>query len=89
MLTRYRPHANAWAVLSPQGTPLRGLLSTALHGLSRRLDRLALRLCAAAAEPAEISHAPLVEFHAEAGAPDGALYIDGLLVGHLSGVLRL
>jgi len=27
--------------------------------------------------------APVVEFHAEAGAPEGALYVDGELIGHL------
>jgi hypothetical protein len=31
---------------------------------------------------------PLVEFHAEAGAPEGALYVDGHYVGSL-GVTRL
>jgi hypothetical protein len=29
------------------------------------------------------------EFHAEAGAPEGALYVDGQLIGHLQGVPRL
>jgi hypothetical protein len=32
---------------------------------------------------------PRFEFHAEAGAPEGALYVDGHLVGWLSGVRRL
>lgn len=32
---------------------------------------------------------PVLEFHAEAGAPEGALYVDGRLVGHLEGVSRL
>ncbi|MFD2450341.1 hypothetical protein [Ideonella paludis] len=31
---------------------------------------------------------PLWEFHAEAGAPEGALYVNGELVGHV-GVKRL
>jgi hypothetical protein len=30
-----------------------------------------------------------LEFHAEAGAPEGALYLDGKLVGWLPGVRRL
>lgn len=30
-----------------------------------------------------------LEFYAEAGAPEGALYVDGQLVGHLPGVTRL
>ena len=32
---------------------------------------------------------PVYEFYAEAGAPEGALYIDGQLMGHVSGVNRL
>ena len=30
-----------------------------------------------------------LEFYAEAGAPEGALYLDGELVGYLPGVTRL
>lgn len=33
--------------------------------------------------------APELEFYAEAGAPEGALYVDGHLVGTLTGVTRL
>jgi hypothetical protein len=32
---------------------------------------------------------PVLEFHAEAGAPEGALYVNGQLVGHVLGVTRL
>ena len=32
---------------------------------------------------------PRVEFHAEAGAPEGALFVDGRFVGWLEGVTRL
>ena len=32
---------------------------------------------------------PELEFYAEAGAPEGALYVDGRLVGTLPGVTRL
>ena len=32
---------------------------------------------------------PVLEFYADAGAPEGALYINGRLVGHLPGVTRL
>jgi hypothetical protein len=31
----------------------------------------------------------VLEFHADAGAPEGALYVDGQLVGHVLGVTRL
>lgn len=33
--------------------------------------------------------APQLEFYAEAGAPEGALYLDGQFVGWVSGVQRL
>ena len=54
--------------------------SAALARLSRRLARPAR----AAAQPA-----PQLEFYAEAGAPEGALYLDGQFVGWVSGVQRL
>jgi hypothetical protein len=31
----------------------------------------------------------VLEFYAEAGAPEGALYVDGHLIGFLPGVKRL
>jgi len=56
------------------------LLSTAHPGFAA--SPAALRNGAAA-----LAH--VIEFHAEAGAPEGALYVDGQLVGHLPGVCRL
>lgn len=61
----------------------------ALRAASRLLDRLALRLSAAAARPPRTGCTPMLEFHADAGAPEGALYFDGELVGTLRGVTRL
>jgi hypothetical protein len=31
----------------------------------------------------------VLEFYADAGAPEGALYLDGKLIGYLPGVKRL
>jgi hypothetical protein len=57
---------------------------------SRLLDRAACRLVAAPAIPALPDPAlPCVEFHADASAPEGALYVDGRLVGFVPGVSRL
>jgi hypothetical protein len=58
-----------------------------LRGASAALARLSRRL----AQPAgRITHPiPQLEFYAEAGAPEGALYLDGQLVGWISGVRRL
>lgn len=62
----------------------------ALRSASRLLDRLAVELATPAALAGDARVAPaLLEFHAEAGAPEGALYVDGELVGWLPGVNRL
>lgn len=69
------------------GTPgARLLVALMLRAASRALDGLAERLALPADMPAT---SPLVEFHAEAGAPEGALYLDGRYVAHLHGVTRL
>ena len=67
----------------------RRLLAGALRSASVVLARLARSLAAAERErkrsPAEL----VLEFYAEAGAPEGALYLDGKLIGYLPGVKRL
>lgn len=48
------------------------------------------RLSASLVErPAPPPSEPRFEFYAEAGAPEGALYVDGKFVGWLDGVSRL
>lgn len=72
---------------SPAPSLPRRLAAAALRAASRGLARLARQLRGAAQRgPAG---APVLEFYAEAGAPEGALYVDGQLVGHLPGVTRL
>jgi hypothetical protein len=66
--------------------PLRDMAAEVLRAASRLLDGLATRLSWAPQAPAA---EPVLEFYADAGAPEGALYVDGVLVGHLSGVSRL
>ena len=73
---------------SPRGTPGRRLLAAVLRAASRALTRLA-RYVASAERRSPYICATVLEFYAEAGAPEGALYVDGQLVGHLSGVTRL
>lgn len=66
---------------------LRHAVAAVLRGASRMLSRLARRIAASKkARHAEIGH---LEFYAEAGAPEGAIYADGLLVGYVTGVKRL
>lgn len=69
--------------------PLRRGLALALRATSRLLHRLAQRLASPPVRSLALAPTPLLEFHAEAGAPEGALYVDGVLIGHLAGVRRL
>lgn len=72
----------------PWISPLRRLTALTLRRASLALARLARQLAVPAPPPAP----PLpevLEFYADAGAPEGALYLDGQLVGHLPGVTRL
>ncbi|MFN0185439.1 MAG: hypothetical protein ACKVQR_16630 [Aquabacterium sp.] len=83
------------AALGPlQG--LRRMLADLLQAAGAGLDRMARRLAEAEARAAAHEAAAvrddveaLLEFHAEAGAPEGALYVNGTFVGHLTGVTRL
>ena len=64
----------------------RDLAAALLRVLSRALGVLAERVAPAA--PAPVLEA-VIEYHADAGAPEGALYVNGQLVGHVLGVPRL
>lgn len=65
----------------------RDVASWMLLVASRLLARWARVLRAPGQGPTR--SAVVLEFYAEAGAPEGALYIDGQLVGRLPGVTRL
>lgn len=73
---------------APWRQAARQAAAAALQLASGLLARLALRLSAQPAAPA-VPHPVQLEFHAEAGAPEGALYADGVLVAVLPGVTRL
>lgn len=66
---------------------LRPLAAAALRQFSRLLARLARRLESLHAAGAR--RPPELEFYADACAPEGALYADGVLVGYLPGITRL
>jgi hypothetical protein len=74
------------AVPAPAHRPLRRALARTLRAAGHGLHRWARQLLAV--EPAPV-HEPVLEFYAEAGAPEGALYIDGRRVAVLPGVTRL
>ena len=63
------------------------LAASGLRSAGAVLARLSQRLALPAAR--KVGAAQQLEFHAEAGAPEGALYLDGKLVGWLPGVRRL
>lgn len=69
------------------GAPLRHLAASSLRCASAVLARISRRLRTRHRQ-AESSSA-FFEFHAEAGAPEGALFVDGVRVGTLPGVTRL
>lgn len=63
------------------------LVASSLRSASAKLARLSRRLAPPAARVAQ--GASQLEFYAEAGAPEGALYLDGKFVGWVGGVQRL
>ena len=84
------PKFTRWSALEPPqpAHPVaRRIAATALVSASLALGRLAS--CLAAPVGGRREGSPQLEFHAEAGAPEGALYCDGKLVGWISGVTRL
>jgi hypothetical protein len=70
----------------PEARRARDVLAAFLRLASRALDTLAERLALVEAKP---DHEPVLEFHGDEAAPEGALYVNGQLVGHVLGVNRL
>jgi len=71
----------------PAHEAARRLAAVGLRSASAALARLSRRLATPASRAPH--PVPQLEFYAEAGAPEGALYLDGKLVGWVSGVKRL
>jgi hypothetical protein len=67
----------------------RRLAASLLQGASHALARAAQHVALQADEQRPALPAPQLEFYAEAGAPEGALYADGVLIAMLPGVNRL
>jgi hypothetical protein len=65
--------------------PFMPVAARALGAASMLLGRLAAELNASAAPRLERELPPVLEFYADASAPEGALYLNGELVGYLSG----
>jgi hypothetical protein len=83
-----RPWSSVLGPVEPsQAESLRAAVAQALRATAAHLLAWASRW-----QPAQeqISGAtPCLEFHAEAGAPEGALYLNGERIGVLPGVTRL
>ena len=75
-------------VYSPGPFEARRFAASGLRWAGLALSRLARRLQQRQVA-ASRTHHPVLEYHADAGAPEGALYVDGQLVGHVLGVSRL
>lgn len=79
-----------WSVAAPPAAGSgRQIAAAVLQLASGLLAALARHLVAARPRPARAEALPVLEFYAEAGAPEGALYVNGQLVGRLPGVTRL
>ena len=76
----------SWGGPPPVVIGLRHVVAMLLHGASRLLAAWARKL---ASRKPSVDLAAQLEFYAEAGAPEGALYVNGQLVGRMSGVNRL
>ena len=70
----------------PEQRALRHGVASLLSAASAALAHIAQRLLHVEAAS---QRQPVLEFYADAGAPEGALYVDGRLVGHIAGVSRL
>ena len=79
-------HELSVGAATPGERRARDLVAALLRVLSRALGLLAERVAPAASPPVLDA---VIEFHADAGAPEGALYVNGQLVGHVLGVQRL
>jgi hypothetical protein len=87
-MTSMKPLSLGAQSATPWSHPARSVAAASLKSASAALARLAQRL----AVPAPVAAPPLppvLEFYADAGAPEGALYLDGQLVGWVPGVRRL
>ena len=88
MWTTWTPSPSSAPPAARPTSDTRYLLAAGLLRTSALLLRAAGRLQQRpAATPVAAPEA--LEFHAEAGAPEGALYVDGRLAGWLTGVTRL
>lgn len=82
-------HTRTLPYYAPRGPSVRRLLVGILRAVSHSLAQLSRTLSAAERARDHTRGEMVYEFYAEAGAPEGALYVNGELVGYVPGVTRL
>ena len=82
-------HTRTLPYYAPRGPSVRRLLAGILRAVSHSLAQLSRALSAAERARDRNRGETVYEFYAEAGAPEGALYVNGELVGYVPGVTRL
>lgn len=79
----------AYPLFAPRRPSVRRFAAAVLRSASRALASLSRSLTATERAHERSPPERVLEFYAEAGAPEGALYLDGQLFGYLPGVKRL
>ncbi len=82
-------HTRTLPYYAPRGPSVRRLLAGILRAVSHSLAQLSRSLSATARASERHRGDMVYEFYAEAGAPEGALYVNGELIGYVPGVTRL
>jgi hypothetical protein len=82
-------HTEAHSQSSYGSDTLRHAAALGLRATSALLTRVARQLVAPLPSRRDKPAPPVLEFYADSVAPEGALYVDGKLVGWLNGVKRL
>ena len=82
-------HSQSLPHYAPRGPSVRRLLAGILRSASHSLAQLSRALSATERARKPTRGEMVYEFYAEAGAPEGALYVDGKLIGFVPGVTRL
>jgi hypothetical protein len=83
------PRGQVFEPSRPARAVIRRLAAHALLAASAALARMSARLAASEIATCADQTLPELEYWAEAGAPEGALYVNGRLVGWIAGVSRL
>jgi len=82
-------HTRTLPYYAPRGPSVRRVLAGMLRAASHSLAQWSRSISATERAHNRTRGETVYEFYAEAGAPEGALYVDGKLVGYVPGVTRL